>query len=158
MSDEIYHGVGGAGPLDSTAWQHEQQSIVISSFSKLWGMTGWRVGWMLLPPELRGPVDALAGNLALCAPSLAQHAAIAALSPEAEAEAAAQNERYVRNREQVLAALPSLLLRVPAVPTGAFYLWADADELLARSGCATQPSSAHGSCTRREWRLRRRRL
>ncbi len=136
VSDEIYHGVGGAGPLDSTAWEHDRQAIVISSFSKLWGMTGWRVGWMLLPEELRGPVDALAGNLALCPPSLAQHAALAALSPEAEAEAAQQNEQYVRNREQVLAALPGLLLTAPATPTGAFYVYADASALLARSGCA----------------------
>ena len=79
ISDEIYHGVTFTGSVGTCAWQFDPRSIVISSFSKFWGMTGWRLGWCLLPSELVAAVDALAGNFALCPPVPAQHAAIGRL-------------------------------------------------------------------------------
>ncbi len=126
VSDEIYHGITYTGaPAEATAAAfRDAGAIVVSSFSKFWGMTGWRLGWLALPDDLVGPVDALAGNLALCPPSLAQHAAPAAFSPEAMAEARAAVARYAGCRDLLLRALPAL--RWTAAPMdGAFYLYAD---------------------------------
>ena len=94
VSDEIYHGItypADPGAPDSRGvcvWDvpGAESAVVVSSFSKYWGMTGWRLGWALLPEDLRGPVDALAGNVALCPPAPAQLAALAAFSPATYAE------------------------------------------------------------------------
>jgi aspartate/methionine/tyrosine aminotransferase len=77
VSDEIYHGVTDHTVAASCAWEHDREAIVISSFSKYWGMTGWRLGWSLVPTDLTAVFDAIAGNYALCPPVPAQHAAIA---------------------------------------------------------------------------------
>lgn len=126
VSDEIYHGITYAGaPAESTAAaSRDAGAVVVSSFSKFWGMTGWRLGWLVLPDDLVGPVDALAGNLALCPPSLAQHAALAAFTPEALADAHQATNRYARCRDLLLAALPDLQWRTAPVD-GAFYLYAN---------------------------------
>ena len=88
VSDEIYHGITYGGPRPSTAAQYlDRGAVVVNSFSKYWAMTGWRLGWMLLPEDLVASVDALAGNVALCPPALAQHAGVAALSPQGYAAA-----------------------------------------------------------------------
>jgi aspartate/methionine/tyrosine aminotransferase len=134
ISDEIYHGLLHRSATASCAWQHDPGAIVISSFSKFWGMTGWRLGWALLPPELIGPVDALAGNLALCPPALSQQAALAAFTESSYAEATSAAARCTAQLDVVLERLPALGLRVPALPDGAFYVYADASELLARVG------------------------
>ena len=95
VSDEIYHGItyddaAGASPaaLPTAARYVGEGAVVVNSFSKYWAMTGWRLGWLVLPDELVGPVDALAGNVALSPPALAQHAGVAAFSPEGYAAAA----------------------------------------------------------------------
>ncbi|MGO1316208.1 MAG: pyridoxal phosphate-dependent aminotransferase, partial [Cellulomonadaceae bacterium] len=111
ISDEIYQGI----VYDAERWPGASAvhhlglgAVVVSSFSKYWAMTGWRLGWLVLPDDLVAPVDALAGNVALCPPALAQHAGVAAFS-EAGYEAAAQNvERYARSRRLLLDALPAL--------------------------------------------------
>ena len=91
ISDEIYHGIEfNESHRGHTAWEFSRQAIVVSSFSKYWGMTGWRLGWMLVPDELVDVVDALASNLALCAPAPAQKAVVAAFEPESIQQA---NER-----------------------------------------------------------------
>src|SRR5690606_3278556 len=83
ISDEIYHGIAypedpsAPGARGTCAWELDRESIVVSSFSKYWGMTGFRLGWMLVPDALYPAVDALAGNLALCPPAPAQLAAVA---------------------------------------------------------------------------------
>ncbi|MDA3644864.1 aminotransferase class I/II-fold pyridoxal phosphate-dependent enzyme [Saccharopolyspora indica] len=128
ISDEIYHGLSYGEPLHS-AWEFSREAIVVNSFSKFWSMTGWRLGWMLVPPRLRRAVDSLTGNFTLCPPALSQHAAIAAFSPEALAEAAGHVERYRENRELLLGGLESLGITRVAPADGAFYAWADIGDL-----------------------------
>lgn len=136
VSDEIYHGVVAGTREQSCAWVHDERAIVISSFSKYWGMTGWRLGWALLPEELVGPVDALAGNLALCPPTLAQHAAVDAFSERSYAEAEAAASRYRDHRELLLDRLPALGWGATAPADGAFYLYADITERIRAAGDA----------------------
>ncbi|AMM30751.1 Aspartate aminotransferase [Sinomonas atrocyanea] len=143
VSDEIYHGITypGAGtasdahsPRGVCAWELDRESIVISSFSKYWGMTGWRLGWMLVPDELVGAVDALAGNVALCPPAPSQLAAVEAFSPESYGEADAWVAGYARTRQTLLDALPALGWGPAAPADGAFYLYAELGDQLGRFG------------------------
>lgn len=126
VSDEIYHGITYTPVAGRTAAEHAGTgAVVVNSFSKYWAMTGWRLGWLVLPEDLAGPVDALAGNLALCPPALAQHAALAALTPEGMAAARDNVARYAQCRSLLLARLPELGWADVAPPDGAFYLYAD---------------------------------
>lgn len=140
VSDEIYHGITYASaPVAATAASYRAAgALVVSSFSKFWGMTGWRLGWLVLPDDLVGPVDALAGNLALCPPSLAQHAALAAFSGEGMAAARAATRAYAANRDLVTAALPRLRWDPVAPADGAFYLYGNVASfgLDSRTYCA----------------------
>lgn len=136
VSDEIYHGVVAGTREQSCAWTFDDRAIVVSSFSKYWGMTGWRLGWALLPEELVGPVDALAGNLALCPPTLAQHAAVEAFSERSYAEAEDAASRYRAHRALLLDRLPALGWGTTAPADGAFYLYADITERIRSSGDA----------------------
>ncbi|GAA0506479.1 aminotransferase [Saccharopolyspora subtropica] len=128
ISDEIYHGLSYGDPLH-TAWEFSRESIVVNSFSKFWSMTGWRLGWMLVPPRLRRAVDALTGNFTLCPPALSQHAAVAAFTPDAYAEVSGHVERYRTNRELLLSGLARLGVTRVAPADGAFYAWADVGHL-----------------------------
>ncbi|ASN53604.1 aminotransferase class I/II-fold pyridoxal phosphate-dependent enzyme [Sinomonas sp. R1AF57] len=141
VSDEIYHGITYPGsvadehsPRGVCAWEIDRESIVISSFSKYWGMTGWRLGWMLLPEELVGAVDALAGNVALCPPAPSQLAAVEAFSVEAYAQADAWVSGYAKTRQTLLEALPALGWGPAAPADGAFYLYAELGDRLERFG------------------------
>lgn len=143
VSDEIYHGITYPGtgtasdahsPRGVCAWELDREAIVISSFSKYWGMTGWRLGWMLVPEELVGAVDALAGNVALCPPAPSQLAAVEAFSLESYAEADAWVADYARTRQTLLDALPALGWGPAAPADGAFYLYAELGDQLARFG------------------------
>ena len=151
ISDEIYHGIEYAEPsLSRSAWETSREAVVFSSFSKYFSMTGWRIGWMLVPGRLRRPVDVLAGNFTICPPALAQHAAIAAFSDEAYAELEGHVARYADNRNALLAGLASLGIDRLAPADGAFYVHADvghltddsmafAHRLLADTGVALAP-------------------
>ncbi|MEI2775116.1 MAG: aminotransferase class I/II-fold pyridoxal phosphate-dependent enzyme [Tetrasphaera sp.] len=130
ISDEIYHGVTFTGSRGTCAWQHDDSAVVVSSFSKYWGMTGWRLGWLLLPADLAAAIDALAGNFALCAPVPAQHAAIAAFTEPAYAECEAAVAGFARARALVLDALPALGWTDVAPADGAFYVYAGVADLL----------------------------
>jgi aspartate/methionine/tyrosine aminotransferase len=143
VSDEIYHGItypdAGAvadehSPRGVCAWELDREAIVISSFSKYWGMTGWRLGWMLAPEELVSAVDALAGNVALCPPAPSQLAAVEAFSPESYAQADAWVAGYSRTRRTLLEALPRLGWGPAAPADGAFYLYAELGAHLDRFG------------------------
>ena len=134
VSDEIYHGITYGEQSTTSAWQYGRDPIVVSSFSKYWGMTGWRLGWALLPEDLVGAVDALAGNLALCPPALAQHAAVAAFTPASYAAAESAVERYREHRGLVLDRLPALGWGETAPADGAFYVYADIADQLAATG------------------------
>ncbi|WP_102509735.1 pyridoxal phosphate-dependent aminotransferase [Sanguibacter massiliensis] len=141
VSDEIYHGIvhdPSRWPGATAAHHLGTGAVVVSSFSKYWAMTGWRLGWLVLPEDLLAPVDALAGNVALCPPALAQHAAVAALEPDGYAAAARDAEQYGRSRAVLLARLDELGWHDVAPADGAFYLYADisASGLDSRDWCA----------------------
>lgn len=135
ISDEIYHGIdypeaGAEARRSVSAWELDTDSIVISSFSKYWGMTGWRLGWALVPDDLIGTVDALAGNVALCPPAPAQYAALAAFTDESYAEAENRVNEFAKARVALLDAMPRLGWGECAPADGAFYLYADLGQKL----------------------------
>lgn len=134
ISDEIYHGVTYTGSVGACAWKYDRGGVVISSFSKFWGMTGWRLGWCLVPGDLVGTVDALAGNFALCAPVPAQHAALAAFTDNSYAEAEAAVGEFADARAVLLDALEELRWTRVAPADGAFYLYADIGDVLGPYG------------------------
>lgn len=124
VSDEIYHGISYGEPLHC-AWETSREAIVVNSFSKAFAMTGWRLGWMLLPERLRRAVDCLTGNFTLCPPALAQYAAVEAFHPDAYAETAQHLKRYKTNRDLLLEGLTNLGIDKLAPADGAFYVYAD---------------------------------
>ena len=103
--------------------------MVFGSFSKYFSMTGWRLGWMLVPEDLRRPVDVLTGNFTICPPVLSQYAAIAAFTPESYAELDGHVARYATNRALLLDGLPRLGIDKLAPADGAFYVYADIGHL-----------------------------
>ena len=125
ISDEIYHGITFTTPAVS-AWRHGRNSVVVNSFSKYFCMTGWRIGWLLVPDELMESVDRLAGNFAICPPALSQYGALAAF--EAYDELDANVARYAANRELLLRRLPTIGLDKLAPADGAFYIYADVSQ------------------------------
>jgi aspartate/methionine/tyrosine aminotransferase len=130
ISDEIYHGIEyAAPPLHSSAWETSSEAVVFNSFSKYFSMTGWRIGWMLVPERLRRPVDVLAGNFTICPPALAQHAAVEAFSEASYAECDGHVARYAENRRLLLEGLPRLGIDRLAPADGAFYVYADVGHL-----------------------------
>ena len=128
ISDEIYHEISFGRPTHS-AWESGRDAVVVGSLSKYQSMTGWRVGWLLLPEPLRRPVELLQGNLAICAPAIAQAAGVAAFGPDARAELDGHVRRYAANRDILLARLPELGITSFAPPDGAFYAWCDIGHL-----------------------------
>lgn len=120
--DELYHGVTYDRPA-ATILSAGDDAVVINGFSKYWGMTGWRLGWLVLPDRLVPRIEALAGSLQISAPILSQVAAVAAL--DADDELVARVAGYRRNRDALLQALPRLGISGFAPPDGAFYLYAD---------------------------------
>jgi len=137
ISDEIYHGLHYDSPI-ATAAALSPSAVVVNSFSKYFSMTGWRVGWMVLPDDLVRPVECLAQNLFISAPHIAQVAA--------EADVA----RYRRSRDLLLRALPAAGFPHLSPAEGAFYLYADVGDrtndsrgfcarMLAQAGVAASP-------------------
>ena len=151
VSDEIYHGLVYPGaPATSCAWETSRRAIVVNSFSKYFAMTGWRLGWLLVPTPLQRAVDRLTGNFSICPPTLPQLAAVAAFTPGSLAEADALVDGYTRNRETLLAGLAAIGLGRLAPADGAFYVYADIADystdslafcarLLADTGVAIAP-------------------
>ncbi|KGJ21878.1 pyridoxal phosphate-dependent aminotransferase [Paracoccus sanguinis] len=149
ISDEIYHGLS-YGARCVSALEVTDDVVVINSFSKFFSMTGWRIGWMVVPPDLVRTMDRLAANMFICPPHASQVAALAALSPEGEAEAQANLAVYAENRRLLLDRLPAIGFDRIAPPDGAFYLYADvsaltddsaalAAEILESAGVAVTP-------------------
>jgi aspartate/methionine/tyrosine aminotransferase len=151
VSDEIYHGITyDEAHEQASAWRWSREAVVFDSFSKYFSMTGWRLGWMLVPERLQRAVDVLTGNFSICPPTLAQHAAIAAFSDESYAECDGHVRRYAGNRTVLLDGLRGLGIDRLAPADGAFYVYADighltrdsmswARRLLADTGVATTP-------------------
>ena len=128
LSDEIYHGISFGAPC-VTARQFSADAIVLGSFSKYHSMTGWRVGWTVLPADVRARAEVLQANLSICAPSVSQVAALAALGEGARGELERHVARYARNRDLLLRRLPELGITRFAPPDGAFYAYVDVSHL-----------------------------
>ena len=134
VSDEIYHGITFAGAAP-TALTYDPDAIVINSFSKYYSMTGWRLGWMVVPDRLRDAATRVAQNVTIAAPTVAQHAALAAFDCTEELEA--NVERYAHNRVILLDGLRAAGFTELAPADGAFYVWARVDHLTGdREGVA----------------------
>jgi aspartate/methionine/tyrosine aminotransferase len=145
VSDEIYHGIEYAdldkldhrGTLDHqgsrSAWETSREAIAFGSFSKYFSMTGWRIGWMLVPERLRRAVDVLTGNFTICPPVVAQRACLAAFSDESYTELDGHVRRYAGNRALLLDALPRMGIDKLAPADGAFYVYADVEHLTSDS-------------------------
>ena len=126
ISDEIYHGLTYAGPA-ATALSYWDGAIVINSFSKYYSMTGWRVGWMVVPERLVRVFERLAQNLYIAPPTISQLGAVAAFDATEELEA--YKAAYARNRDMLLNELPAAGFGKLAPADGAFYLYADIADL-----------------------------
>ncbi|CAB3874045.1 pyridoxal phosphate-dependent aminotransferase [Achromobacter ruhlandii] len=161
--DEIYLGLSYEGQPRS-ALTLDDDIIVINSFSKYFHMTGWRLGWMIVPEAMVAPVEKIAGSLAICAPTLAQHAALACFTPDALRTFEHRREAFRQRRDYLLPEFERLGLKVPVKPDGAFYIYADISDfdtdsasfsqrLLLEAGIAAVPGldfgPAHGHHTMR---------
>ncbi len=149
ISDEDYHGLSFGKPTE-TARRFSDNAIVVGTLSKYFSMTGWRVGWLILPDALVETVENLQASHSLCAPAISQIAGRAAFSPEATEELDGHLERYRQTRQVLLDALPGIGLDTFAEPDGGLYLWVDvssvtddseawASELVDAIGVAVAP-------------------
>ena len=141
LVDEIYLALSFDDAFGRSALAHEQPGddglVSINSFSKYFCMTGWRLGWMVVPPALVAPIEKLAQNLYICPSTLSQHAALACFDADSIAEYERRRTEFRDRRDFLVPALERLGLRVPVVPDGAFYAWAD---------CSAHASSSWDFC------------
>ncbi|WP_310787203.1 pyridoxal phosphate-dependent aminotransferase [Mycobacterium sp. Z3061] len=134
ISDEVYHGLVYEGaPQTSCAWQTSRNAVIVNSFSKYFAMTGWRLGWLVVPTELRRAVDCLTGNFTICPPVLSQIAAVSAFSTDSIAEAEANLQHYSVNRSMLLDGLRRIGVDRLAPTDGAFYVYADVSDFTTDS-------------------------
>ena len=133
IADEIYLGLGYDAAFRQSALVHGDDVISVNSFSKYFSMTGWRLGWLVLPPALVAPVEKLAQNLFICPSSVAQRAALACFEPASLAEYERRRAAFAERRDWLVPALEDLGFGVPVWPDGAFYVWADCSRHAASS-------------------------
>jgi len=152
--DEIYHGLT-YDDKTNTALSIADDIFVINSFSKYFGMTGWRLGWLVVPDAYVDAVDRLAQNIFLAAPTVAQYAALAAFEPETIALLDKRRDEFAERRDFLLTALRDIGFDIPVTPDGAFYLYANCEkfssdsfefvsELLEKAGVAITPGIDFG--------------
>ena len=152
--DEIYHGLVYDAEY-TTALKHSDDVFVINSFSKYFNMTGWRLGWMVVPESYVREFDKLSQNIYLSAPSISQYAAVAAFAPATLAILEKRRAEFKARRDFLVPALRDLGLGIPVVPEGAFYVYADcsaltkdsftfARDLLETAGVAITPGADFG--------------
>jgi aspartate/methionine/tyrosine aminotransferase len=122
--DEIYHGLT-YGVDAASVLEVDNDAFVLNSFSKYFGMTGWRLGWLVAPPEAVADLEKLAQNLYISAPSMAQHAALACFEPQTLEILEERRGEFARRRDFLLPALRELGFAIAVEPEGAFYLYAD---------------------------------
>ena len=129
--DEIYQGLSyDHKPVSALAL--DPDVITVNSFSKYFNMTGWRLGWLVVPDSLVPTFEKLAQNLFICAPTVAQHAALACFKPEALAIFEERRLEFQRRRDYLVPALRALGFGVPVMPDGAFYVYADISQVAHR--------------------------
>ena len=134
MIDEIYLGLSYEEEFGHTALAIDEHIISINSFSKYFNMTGWRLGWMVVPDAMVPVVERLAQNLFICASTVSQQAALACFEAESIAEYERRRAEFKARRDYFIPALQSLGLSVPVMPDGAFYAWADCTDAAQRLG------------------------
>ncbi len=155
ICDEIYQGLQYDCPAQTALSLHAENVVVINSFSKFFGMTGWRVGWAVVPDSWVEPMERLAQNLFLAAPTLAQHAALAAFSESGMEILEARRQAFQERRDYLYSAIGDLGFVLGPRPAGAFYLYADASrftddslafcqQLLESAGVAITPGHDFG--------------
>ena len=149
LVDEIYLGLSYDTRFGQTALALGEHIISINSFSKYFGMTGWRLGWLVLPPALVAPIERLAQNLYICPSTLAQRAALACFEDSSLQEYERRRLEFQRRRDFVVAALQGMGLPVPVLPDGAFYAWFDCSGHQASSWefCLQMTRKAHVALT-----------
>lgn len=153
-SDEIYHGLV-YGESVSSALEYSDDVFVINSFSKFFGMTGWRIGWLVVPEEFIDAVEKLAQNIFISTPTHSQYAALASFSPENMAELHRRRDEFEKRRDFLYENLLTLGFKIACKPQGAFYIYADcsaftqdsfefAKQLLEQEGVAVTPGKDFG--------------
>ncbi|GAB4359329.1 MAG: pyridoxal phosphate-dependent aminotransferase [Gammaproteobacteria bacterium] len=153
--DEIYHGLVYDSEV-GTVLSVDPDAFVVNSFSKYYGMTGWRIGWLVAPPDYVREIEKLAQNIFIAAAAPAQYAALAAFEPEARTIMEERKEAFRQRRDYLLPALRELGFRIPVTPQGAFYIYADcsaftddsyqfAMRLLEEAGVAITPGIDFGN-------------
>jgi aspartate/methionine/tyrosine aminotransferase len=153
ISDEIYHGLT-YGAKAHCALEFDQDAIIVNGFSKRWAMTGWRIGWVIVPDELIDACRRVMQNIFIAAPTLSQYAAIAALSAKHDIET--MRLAYDERRRYLLQALPELGFDIVIEPQGAFYIYANVEKLtsdsrtfcwdmLEKAGVAVTPGEDFGA-------------
>ncbi|MEO6353840.1 MAG: pyridoxal phosphate-dependent aminotransferase [Burkholderiaceae bacterium] len=159
--DEIYQGLSyDAAPFSALSLGDDV--IVVNSFSKYFNMTGWRLGWLVVPEVLLPPIEKLAQNLFICASTIAQHAALACFAPESLAIYEQRKAEFKRRRDYIVPALRALGFAVPVMPDGAFYVYADCSaltddadrltiEMLNQAGVVLVPGLDFGTHTARHY-------
>ena len=135
--DEIYQGLIYENEC-LTALSYSDDVFVINSFSKYFGMTGWRLGWMVVPERFVDAVDRIVQNLFLAPPTMSQYAAIAAFAPESIEILEQRVATFKQRRDYLLSVLPDLRFKLLAEPKGAFYIYANCDEITADTFLWTQ--------------------
>jgi aspartate/methionine/tyrosine aminotransferase len=134
LIDEIYLGLSYDETFGRTGLALDDQVISINSFSKYFNMTGWRLGWMVVPEALVPAIERLAQNLFICPSVVAQHAALACFEPDSLAEYERRRAEFKARRDTFIPQLEAVGMAVPVVPDGAFYAWADCSEAARRLG------------------------
>ena len=154
IMDELYHGLV-YDEAQSSILEISDEALVINSFSKYFGMTGWRLGWMVVPEDALEPINIMAQNFYISPPSIAQYAALAAFQPETIALMEARREAFKQRRDFLVPALKALGFSIPHTPAGAFYIYAGIEKLsvdseafcwdmLERAGVAFTPGTDFG--------------
>ena len=134
MVDEIYLGLSYDATFGHSALALDDQVISLNSFSKYFNMTGWRLGWMVVPEALVPAIERLAQNLYICPSTVAQQAALACFEPESLRVFEARRAEFQARRDAFIPALQAIGLSVPVMPDGAFYAWADCTQACDRLG------------------------
>jgi aspartate/methionine/tyrosine aminotransferase len=134
LVDEIYLGLSFEAQYGQTALALDEHIISINSFSKYFNMTGWRLGWMVVPEKLVPVIERLAQNLFICPSTIAQHAALACFETESLALYEQRRTEFRARRDYFLPQLQTMGLNVPVMPDGAFYAWADCSAACAKLG------------------------